>query len=43
MTNVLLFKVGGLSFADSPISKLDKTILREVILILTRLEEKTKK
>ena len=39
MENILLFKVSSLSFADSRISDLDKTILREVILSLTRLEE----
>ena len=42
MANILLFKVGSLSFTDSPISYLDKTILREVILSLTRLEEEIK-
>ena len=39
MANISLFEVTGLSFIDSPISELDKTTLREVILNLTGLKE----
>ena len=42
MEKNLLFKVGSLLFTDSLISDLDKTILREVILSLTRLDKEKK-
>ena len=42
MANISSFKVAGLSFIYSLISKLDKTTPREVILNLKRLEEDVK-
>ena len=42
MENIILFEAEGLLYLNLPISDQDLTILRQVILNLTRLEEETK-